>query len=201
MATKKPRPHQMKIQVAEIRGEAGPGQPQMIWHLPFLVTSGGASAALKGVELAAKGVQTAIDAKTAAPLQFEIRGSWLDSKGYHRVDFRIRNSIKNSIFVESLQIKREYLDPYGIDPNRTTHPVIWPGCNGRPSAYVGTSPLELPLLILGEDLGTLQISFPMVDKKKLKSECAVATVGFADLGKEKSDKTHFDIRLRWHDLL
>jgi hypothetical protein len=200
MATKKPRPHQMKIQVAEIRGEAGPGQPQMIWHLPFLITPGGASAALKGVELAAKGVHTAIEAKTAAPLQFEVRGSWLDRDGNHRIEIRVINSTNNGIYIESIELEREYLDPTEIDQNRTTHPTLWPGSNDDPKLYDGPTPLNLPLLSVPGKVGRLQLAIPKVERKKMKSECSVATVKFANLGKKKSETTDFQIRLRWHDL-
>jgi hypothetical protein len=200
MATKKSNEREMKIQVAEIRGETKPGQPEMIWHLPFIVTSGGATAALKGVELAAKGVQTAIEAEAPPPLQFEVRGSWLDGEGHHRVDIRMINSTKNGIYIESIDVKREYLDPKEIDPNRITQPTLWPGSSEAPRIEPYARVLDLPLLLLAADVGRLQMTLPSVDRKKMKSERAVTTVTFADLGKGKSDTAHFEFRLRWHDL-
>jgi hypothetical protein len=68
---KKKSTQQVEIKIAEIRSEARHGQPQMIWHLPFVVTASGAGAALKGIELAAKGVGKAIEARVA-PLEFYI---------------------------------------------------------------------------------------------------------------------------------
>jgi hypothetical protein len=191
MAKKKSNQQQVEIKLAEIRGEAGQGQPEMVWHLPFVVTAGGAGAALKGVELAAKGVGKAIEARVA-PLQFYIRDSWLQDAREHRVEVRIHNTTKNGIYIESFDIKREYRDANEIDPNRTTQPTLV-------SIFFAEheSVCECPLLFLAEEEGSLQLSLPKVDRKKMKSEFATATVQFADLGKRKSDTISFEFRLRW----
>lgn len=205
MAKKKSNQQQVEIKLAESRGEAIQGQPEMIWHLPFVVTASGVGAALKAAELGAKGVEKAFEAKVP-PLQFDIQNSWLEDDHEHRVDIHLRNTTKNGIYIESFDIKREYLDPNEIDPNRTTRPTV---SSGSEKKNIGDDfnkrelpVFEYPLLLspeTPENTGVVvHLSIPKVDRKKMKSECAVATVQYADLGKEKSDTISFEFRLRWH---
>ncbi len=208
MAKKKSNQQQVEIRLAEIRGEAPPGQPQMVW--PLVLTASGAGVVLKGAELGAKGIAKVIEAKALPPLQFEIRDSWLEDEREHRVKIHIRNTTKNGIYIESFDIKREYLDPNEIDQNRTTQPTVSSGSEkiGIGDDFNKREPpvFEYPLLLSPENVGVEQVSLPKVvhlslpkvDRKKMKSERAVATVQYADLGKEKSDTISFDFRLRWH---
>ena len=200
MAKKKSSQPHVELKVAEIRTEATQTQPEMIWHLPLVVTASGAGAALKGAELAAKGIEKAIEAKVPA-LKFEIRDSWLENESEHRVQIHIVNTKRNGIYVESFKIKREYSDPNEIDQNRTDQPTVRSGIRSIGQTFdTNRDPvLDYPLLVKPDDVGTLlELSLPKVDRKKMKSERAVATVQFAELSKEKSDTIEFEFRLRWH---
>src|SRR6266481_3298828 len=153
MAKKKPSQEHVELKVAEIRTEATQTQPEMLWHLPLVVTASGAGAALKGVELGAKGIEKLIEA-TAPPLRFDIQDSWLEDEHEHRVKFHVHNTTKNGIYIESFDIKREYLDPQEIDPNRTTQPTVWilhPSDMGNMSSRRQPDPeSEYPLLVKPE---------------------------------------------------
>lgn len=195
---------QPKTAPAVLQIQLGPsveGHPENILHLPFVVTPGGVSAALKGAELASKGAKAVIGTAPSPPLQFEIRASWLDSEGKHRVDFRVVNGTKNGIYIESIHVKREYKEKIEIDPNRTTKPTVWSGSDGVP-AMPGqfSAPMECPMLLLPGSPGRLQISFPSVEKRKMKSEAALIAVDFTDVGKAESETVHFPVRLRWQGL-
>jgi hypothetical protein len=193
MAKKKSNQQRMEIKLAELPGE---GQPQMVW--PFVVTASGAGVALKGAELAAKGIERVIEA-TAPPLRFEIQDSWLEDEHEHRVKVHIRNTTKNGIYIESFDIKREYLGQE-IDPNRTTQPTVRSDVKKIADDFTNRDGVtEDPLLVKANDVGTgLELSLPKVDHKKMKSERAVVTVNFANLGKEKSETIEFEFRLRWN---